>query len=346
MTFRVRLKLSCLASVKTVAISTENEAVESLVMRLIARYPSTTISALSFPPQKVVEVFSNPDPGNILRLLSEKILQSLTQQDPEKIFILSIAEIVCLSEIVELGEMWRSQSHLTSAKKSIRDSLNQLPPERIQPFLEDISGNLSFLKSILLKLRSEKCFQCPICADFVANADKQRCHGGHTWCVQCLKRLLETSEETINDLFQRRTLRMRCFYPDCEHALPEHYMLQTGVPVLQRLSQDLQQRRELINNAGHREIVECPVGRCVGVGYRERNTVMCFICTEQWQDGYVPGWIYSFFGRIFGRSVGVNGTKPCPQCGQLIQKDGGCDHMHCTACDHHFYWTTLLPYRR
>lgn len=33
-------------------------------------------------------------------------------------------------------------------------------------------------------------------------------------------------------------------------------------------------------------------------------------------------------------------TKPCPFCGVRIQKNGGCDHIHCTACDRHFWWTT------
>lgn len=33
-------------------------------------------------------------------------------------------------------------------------------------------------------------------------------------------------------------------------------------------------------------------------------------------------------------------TKPCPFCGVRIQKNGGCDHMHCIACKKHFWWTT------
>ncbi|KAJ8128515.1 hypothetical protein O1611_g5117 [Lasiodiplodia mahajangana] len=31
-------------------------------------------------------------------------------------------------------------------------------------------------------------------------------------------------------------------------------------------------------------------------------------------------------------------TKPCPNCGVPIEKNGGCDHMHCKRCDHHFDW--------
>lgn len=32
--------------------------------------------------------------------------------------------------------------------------------------------------------------------------------------------------------------------------------------------------------------------------------------------------------------------KPCPKCHVLIFKDGGCNHMHCLACQCDFDWTT------
>ena len=32
-------------------------------------------------------------------------------------------------------------------------------------------------------------------------------------------------------------------------------------------------------------------------------------------------------------------TKPCPSCGVRIEKNGGCQHMNCLACQIHFCWT-------
>ena len=37
----------------------------------------------------------------------------------------------------------------------------------------------------------------------------------------------------------------------------------------------------------------------------------------------------------------VQFTKDCPKCKVAINKDGGCNHMHCKQCDHHFCWVCL-----
>jgi len=36
-------------------------------------------------------------------------------------------------------------------------------------------------------------------------------------------------------------------------------------------------------------------------------------------------------------------TEPCPKCNFLISKNGGCNHMSCTKCSHHFCWICKRP---
>ena len=41
-------------------------------------------------------------------------------------------------------------------------------------------------------------------------------------------------------------------------------------------------------------------------------------------------------------------TKPCPNCHNRIEKNGGCDHMTCRppgGCGHEFCWRCEMPYR-
>ena len=37
-----------------------------------------------------------------------------------------------------------------------------------------------------------------------------------------------------------------------------------------------------------------------------------------------------------------NGWAKCPQCGILIYKGDGCEHMKCVYCDHEFCWDEAL----
>ena len=38
-------------------------------------------------------------------------------------------------------------------------------------------------------------------------------------------------------------------------------------------------------------------------------------------------------------------SEPCPECGILIQKNGGCSHVGCTKCKYEFCWDCLGSYK-
>ncbi|KAI7863140.1 hypothetical protein BDF14DRAFT_1876392 [Spinellus fusiger] len=37
----------------------------------------------------------------------------------------------------------------------------------------------------------------------------------------------------------------------------------------------------------------------------------------------------------------ITNTKPCPGCQTAIEKNGGCNHMICKKCEHHFCWVCM-----
>lgn len=103
-----------------------------------------------------------------------------------------------------------------------------------------------------------------------------------------------------------------------------------------QLAEELEQRFDLERNQLYPEEVrvDCPNSNCVGLGYLEFDTVMCFLCEHRWLPGR---------DQLKGIQPGTDlpkTVKPCPRCDVLIEKDGGCDHMTC-QCGWDFMWSTL-----
>ncbi|CEO95477.1 RBR-type E3 ubiquitin transferase [Plasmodiophora brassicae] len=80
------------------------------------------------------------------------------------------------------------------------------------------------------------------------------------------------------------------------------------------------------------------------------QTISCMSCRQLWtaDDGT------THFGKRCdefadakedsSHAVIQQTTKPCPQCRTPIEKNEGCQHMHCTLCNHHFCWTCMQPW--
>lgn len=75
---------------------------------------------------------------------------------------------------------------------------------------------------------------------------------------------------------------------------------------------------------------------------------MCFVHSVSWHEGVSCAAFQAELERKQREEVGLKATmehlrrrtKPCPRlgCGIRIEKNGGCDHMTCRRCGHHFSW--------
>ncbi len=90
-----------------------------------------------------------------------------------------------------------------------------------------------------------------------------------------------------------------------------------------------------------------PVGSCA-------DSLECEGCGHRWRD--ISNYsVYESVMKVVKDTLHLNSDvfstlhallfeEPCPRCGVLIQKNGGCKHMVCGKCKHEFCWLCLGSY--
>jgi len=160
----------------------------------------------------------------------------------------------------------------------------------------------------------------------------------HVACERCWNRW---AEEHLDRCIARREVAVPCLWPGCRSVMgPNLWMhARQHSSRIQELAQHLDHRQRVQQNQLFPAAaqIDCPQPGCVGLGYLGSETVMCFICEYQWtpEDSIGVDVDKEHFMDVT--------VKQCRQCGEYIEKNGGCDHMTC-RCSHQFWWSTLMPY--
>jgi len=175
----------------------------------------------------------------------------------------------------------------------------------------------------------ERVTGCSICCGFLPTAVFWPLSCGHLPCEQCLGRYLVVEAEKMTRAGKRHDIY--CMIPGCGQVIPIRDAVQF-YRHLSKLWKNLGERERMLRNGRYR-VVECPQPECVGVAYAEpgRRKAMCFVCEHQWEvdaSGQEPSEEAGF----------SHGVRRCPKCKAPIEKDGGCDHMHCSKCGRDFSW--------
>jgi len=192
---------------------------------------------------------------------------------------------------------------------------------------------------------------CAICCEpteqlinMEAWAGKWHSACNHEACAPCIEAWVGTQLEACAANYM---LRIQCI--GCQKMMPQKVVLACS-SAARCLADNLERREKLKQNKLFPEPmqVNCKVNGCVGIGYLGYEHVMCMICEEQWLAAEETVADSEGFGDCIGY-VDRNGKaiqiKPCPKCGILIDKNGGCDHMHCSQCKHDYWWSTGKAYR-
>jgi hypothetical protein len=181
---------------------------------------------------------------------------------------------------------------------------------------------------------------CPVCCELVPESELRPMEAfGCTFqascnCTACHACLRTWIDQQLSACRNNKLLRVTCI--GCPKTMPQKRVLAVS-PAALALANQIDFRNHLEDNKLYpRSVqVECPRTECLGIGYLGFDTVMCFVCEHQWPAS--PGCNNTETCDPDHKTTAI---KACPGCQISIEKDGGCNHMHCTACDCHFRWDT------
>lgn len=203
--------------------------------------------------------------------------------------------------------------------------------------------------------------ECEVCMEDVASKDKTGASCGHEFCVGCWQQHLRVQIEGQGNA------RIECPGLGCNILFDE--LTATGLLKDDKALLEKYNRlaaRDFVSE--HKQIKWCPSAGCdhavkmlsamsasaaklgAPVACGSCKHPFCFGCSEPvhqpvdctmlrlWKkkcadDSETANWISS-------------NTKECPKCNVTIEKNGGCNHMHCPekSCRYEFCWICIGPW--
>ncbi|KAF0978620.1 hypothetical protein FDP41_002440 [Naegleria fowleri] len=189
-------------------------------------------------------------------------------------------------------------------------------------------------------------FECPLCYDDVPAANCTKLPAcSHAFCDNCWKSHIESK---INEGKQQ----IFCPEVGCNSIIDDDI-------ISKFVSGEKKQKfeRKFIESyvEDNKSVKWCPstpcCGRCVRVNVPHTTPleiectcgqIFCFACTKYPHSPATCNMLTAWQKKCKDDSETFNwlncNTKDCPKCGTPIEKNGGCNHMHCQKCQHHWCW--------
>ena len=167
---------------------------------------------------------------------------------------------------------------------------------------------------------------------------------GHSFCQRCVFEHLKTL------ILTGRVAKMPCPGNECKNIL-------TDIEIKDFLKEDEELLRKFEKFKRDLEVSMDPKHRwCIRPGCEylvegdinhpraecKCGQVMCFNCMNQWHEGRDCETAIDMEYRRYAEKGRV---KNCPKCNTRIEKNEGCNHMHCTRCKFDFCWLCNREYK-
>jgi len=200
--------------------------------------------------------------------------------------------------------------------------------------------------------------RCRVCFELFTPSIKRKCHYCSTrLCDQCFSSQLSFLINTRDYEFGRSALidGIPCPHKGRCKALISWQDFYYFCPDDIKLIDDIMLRKVLPTLNGYVECKTCTSAFFVSMKCKRRNKEFeCSACLIRcvWCKGpkhanelHCPvkkainnaDWWHNWYIKL------NPWIKLCPNCKSPIQKNGGCNHMQCGICRHHFCWVCLAP---
>uniref|UniRef100_A0A0N5AJR5 RBR-type E3 ubiquitin transferase n=1 Tax=Syphacia muris TaxID=451379 RepID=A0A0N5AJR5_9BILA len=169
---------------------------------------------------------------------------------------------------------------------------------------------------------------------------------GHQFCLSCWQEYIKTQ---MNEQF---LLRIECMESGCSLYCLEDFVLQI-LKGHSKLIEKFKKHAFLAEVKSHPNLKICPGKDCTTIIMADREkakkvtcnacgTSFCVRCGGDYHAPTSCETIRKWLIKCVDDSETANyisaHTKDCPNCHSCIEKNGGCNHMQCAKCKHHFCW--------
>ena len=209
-------------------------------------------------------------------------------------------------------------------------------------------GKIEIPKETLLLFESPDV--CRICFSNKINPNnKAQISCGHFFCDNCIKTYL------TNKIINGQVLDIKCLLGGC----PKRY---TDEEIEENVSEEVFKKYKKFKNIQikltnpNKLYIDCPFPDCEEIvdctnpesDFVECNNhhIFCYKCHKlgKHEKGKCLNDEMLLLQEIQNKNKNGNNYKQCPKCNIIIEKNEGCNQMHCINCGYDFCWLCLKRY--